>query len=149
MARSITSSTVLNFWMTWTGPKISSLQIVMSSVTSLNSKIQLKGLYRHNFKWLSVYRVECLINNSIPQSVVCSVYNVKNWFFSILVSLQKWLAHFCCRKQWRNFYDLILFTLEKLSSTLSYYIIKVPRVSLWVGYGSLAIEGHLIILQFL
>ena len=33
------SSMVLNFWMTWTGPKISSRQIFMSSVTSLRDKV--------------------------------------------------------------------------------------------------------------
>ena len=31
------SSMFLTFWMAWTGPKISSLQIFMSSVTSLKT----------------------------------------------------------------------------------------------------------------
>jgi len=47
-------------------------------------------------------------------------YNSKNWLFSIVVSLQKIVVHFYCKKTQRSYHDQKLLSLEKRQYLLHY-----------------------------
>jgi len=53
-------------------------------------------------------------------SELCHVYNFVNWLFLTVVSLQKWIAHFYCKKAIERLSEIISFKYRKpmLSSTL-------------------------------
>ena len=62
-------------------------------------------------------------------------YNFENWLFSIVVSLQKWLAHFLIlhgRKTYRNYYNETWTT--KQSSTLLISYSRVPSLNRALQY---------------
>ena len=63
-------------------------------------------------------------------------YNLDNLVFSIVVSLQKWLAHFYSRKTLSN--------QEKRQYLHINDQIKVSRLLLWIGHCNLCLEGHIV-----
>ena len=70
---------------------INSIEPVQPNFTVLHT---LKGTVRVMFKWTSMQRLQCLIDNIFD----INVFNFATDFFSILNFPQKWLAHFYCSK---------------------------------------------------
>ena len=79
---------------------------------------------KHNFRWPSITKRKMPDSQRYPRKLclikyelLIRVYNLENWLFSIVVNLQKWLAHFYYMKKVQKWTEFETFKTRKTTSS--------------------------------